>query len=140
MNWQRILVPLAGAAFLYAAWRAYGPPGIAVAAGGLVMWVLLHFTRLMHILKKAADRPVGYVGSAVMLNVKLKSGWPLMKVIALTRSLGEQVSPRDEQPEVFRWTDPGGSHVTCEFAGGRLTRWTLWRPAAEETGDGPAAH
>ncbi len=139
MNWQRIVVPVGGAVLLYAAWQAYGLPGIAGASGGLVMWLLLHFTRLMHILKTAADRPVGYVGSAVMLNVKLKAGWPLMKVIAFTRSLGEQLSPREEQPEVFRWTDPGGSHVTCEFKGGRLVQWTLWRPVAEETGAGPAA-
>ncbi len=136
MNWQRIAIPVAGAAILYVAWRSYGLPGLAIAAGGVVMWVLLHFTRLMHVLKQAADRPVGWVGSAVMLNAKLKAGWSLMKVIALTRALGEQLSPNDQQPEVFRWTDNGGSHVTCEFSNGRLAKWTLYRPPVE---DGPGS-
>ena len=136
---MRWMLPVAGVALVALAYEQWSWPGVALVAGGLVMWLLLHFTRLMHILKTAADRPVGYVGSAVMLNVKLKAGWPLMKVIAFTRSLGEQLSPREEQPEVFRWTDPGGSHVTCEFKGGRLVQWTLWRPVAEETGAGPAA-
>ena len=39
-----------------------------------MMWLLLHYTRLITILKKAADRPIGAVGSAVMLNAKLKPG------------------------------------------------------------------
>jgi hypothetical protein len=64
--------------------------------------------------------------------------------MAMTRALGQQVAPQGEQPEVFRWTDNGGSHVTCEFQDGRLTRWTLWRPPAEdETASGgadPAGH
>ncbi len=136
MNWQRIAIPVAGAAFLYAAWRSYGLPGLAIASGGVVMWVLLHFTRLMHVLKQASERPVGWVGSAVMLNAKLKPGWNLMKVIAITRALGEQLSEKDVQPEVFRWTDNGGSHVTCEFSNGRLVTWALYRPPAEE---GPAS-
>jgi len=100
------------------------------------MWVLLHFSRLMHVLKQASDRPVGWVGSAVMLNAKLKAGWNLMQVIAVTRALGEQLSEQDAQPEVFRWTDNGGSHVTCQFRNGRLVEWTLFRPPVDEAGDG----
>ena len=128
MNLQRILVPAGCLLLLAAAWHSYGWAGVAVAGGALVMWLLLHFTRLMTILKRAADRPIGHVGSAVMLNAKLKAGVNLMHVIAMTRSLGEQRSPKDEQPEVFRWTDGGGSHVTCEFRGGKLVSWTLERP------------
>lgn len=131
MNWQRILVPVAGLVLVAAAWRAYGWPGVAVAAGGIVMWVLLHFTRLMHVLKQAADRPVGYVGSAVMLNAKLQAGMTLLKVITLTRALGELRSAPDTQPEVFRWSDTGGSHVTCAFANGRLVTWHMERPDPE---------
>ena len=131
MNPRRILVPAGCLLMLGVAWRAYGWAGVAVAGGALVMWLLLHFTRLMTILKRAADRPIGHVGSAVMLNAKLKTGVTLMHVIAMTRSLGEQRSPKDEQPEVFRWTDGGGSHVTCEFQGGKLVAWTLERPQAE---------
>lgn len=131
MNWQRIVFPLAGAAIVAAAWQAYGWGGVAVAAGGIVMWMLLHFTRLMTVLKRAADRPVGYVGSAVMLNAKLKRGVNLLHVVAMTRALGAQLSPKDEQPEVFRWTDGTQSHVTCEFKDGRLVKWELVRPPAE---------
>jgi hypothetical protein len=139
MNLQRLLVLAAGAALLFGAWRAYGLPGLTIAGGGVVMYVLLHFTRLMHVLKQASDRPVGWVGSAVMLNAKLKAGWNLMRVIAVTKALGEQLSPKDIQPEVFRWTDNGGSHVTCEFVGGKLVKWTLVRPEPEAAEAGPAA-
>ena len=142
MNLQRILVLVGGVVIIAAAWRAYGWAGVAVATGGIVMWMLLHFTRLMHVLKQAADRPVGYVASAVMLNAKLQAGMPLLKVLALTRALGELRSAPDTQPEVFRWTDTSGSHVTCEFANGRLATWRLERPeppAAPETGDTPQA-
>ena len=131
MNWRRILVPVAGAALIVAGWRAYGWPGVAVVVSGGVMWALLHITRVMHVLKQAADRPVGHVGSAVMLNAKLRPGVPLLHVMAITRSLGEQRSPKGEQPEIFRWTDLGGSHVTAQFQGGRLVSWTLWRPGDE---------
>ena len=65
-----------------------GLPGVALAVGGIVMWMLLHFTRLMRVLQGAANRPVGYCDSAVMLNAKLKTGVTLMHVIAMTRALG----------------------------------------------------
>jgi hypothetical protein len=131
MNWQKILVSIAGVVLVAAAWRAYGWAGVAVVTGGVVMWVLLHVTRLMHVLKQAADRPVGHVGSAVMLNAKLQAGMPLLKVLALTRALGELQSAPDAQPEVFRWGDTSGSHVTCEFVNGRLTTWQMVRPDPE---------
>ena len=132
-DWKKIVYPLAGLAIVFGAWRAYGLPGLAAAGGGLMMWLMLHFTRTMHVLKQAADRPIGYVGSAVMLNAKLKPGVNLLHVMAITRSLGELQSPPDAQPEVFRWTDTGGSSVTCEFEGGRLVRWMLARPAPDES-------
>ncbi len=138
MNWQRILVPVAGAVLIVAAWRAYGWAGVAVATGGIVMWALLHVTRLMHVLKQTADRPVGYVASAVMLNARLQAGMPLLKVLALTRALGEQRSEPEAQPEVFRWTDTSGSHVTCEFTNGRLAAWILERPV-DPPAEAPAA-
>jgi len=96
--------------------------------GGLVMWLLLHFTRMMQVLKRAADRPVGYVGSAVMLNAKLRPGFTLLHVVAMTKALGELISGKDQQPELFRWTDGAQSFVTCEFAGGKLVKWELVRP------------
>lgn len=136
MNFTRIIT-LAGIAILtVGAWQAFGWPGIALAVGGIVMWVLLHFTRLITILKKAADRPIGHVSSAVMLNAKLHKGATLMHVIAMTRSLGQLLGEKDAQPEVYTWTDTSESVVTCTFVGGKLTEWTLMRPAVR-TPEGP---
>lgn len=132
MRIQNILIPIASVLLVMAGYRVWGWAGVALAAGGLMLWLLLHFTRLMHVLKRAADSPLGYVGSAVMLQVKLKSGMTLMHVVALTRALGEPLSPPDSQPEIFRWTDPSDSSVTCEFLKGKLVRWELRRPEADE--------
>ncbi len=128
MNFTKILAPLAIVVFTIGAWQAFQLAGIALAVGGVVMWVLLHFTRMVTILKKAADRPIGHVASAVMLNAKLKKGVSLMHVIAMTRSLGLLQTEKDTQPEVFTWTDTSQSVVTCTFVGGKLTEWTLHRP------------
>jgi hypothetical protein len=130
MNLQKILLPVLGVFVVAVAWRAYGWPGVALAVAGIVMFLLLHFTRMMKVLQRAANRPVGYCDSAVMLNAKLRPGVSLLHVVAMTRALGEQLSPKDEQPEVFRWTDNSASHVTCEFAQGKLVRWSLARPPA----------
>ena len=129
MNFTKIIAPVAIIVLTIGAWNQFGWAGIALAGGGVVMWILLHFTRLLTILKKAADRPIGHVASAVMLNAKLKKGVSLMHVIAMTRSLGSLQSPKDEQPEVFTWTDAGQSCVTCTFVGGKLAEWSLHRPA-----------
>ena len=132
MNFQNIVVPLGGIALAVVAYREFGWPGIALVAGAGMMWLLLHFTRMMTILKRAADRPIGRVGSAVMLNAKLKPGVSLMHVIAMTRALGDLQSPRDTQPEVFRWTDGTDSNVTCTFLNGKLQHWELVRPQPPE--------
>ena len=92
------------------------------------MWILLHFTRMVTVLSRAANRPVGHVGSAVMLNAKLKKGVNLMHVIAMTKSLGQRLSAENTQPEVFKWTDQGESFVTCTFKDGKLTEWAMTRP------------
>ena len=137
MNYQRILVPVAGLAVVAMAYRLYGWPGVAGTASVLVFWLLLHFTRLLHILKRAANRPVGHVDSAVMLNAKLKPGMALMHVVAMTRSLGTLQSPKDTQPEIYRWTDAGASHVTCTFAGGKLAAHQMVRPAPDAVQPSP---
>ena len=129
---QRVLVPVLGVVLVAAAWQAYGWAGVALVSGAIVMWVLLHFNRTVQVLKRAADRPIGFVDSAVMLNVKLRPGVNLLHVLALTRALGELQSPKDEDPEIYRWTDAGGSHVTCEFHSGKLVKWTLFRPEPAE--------
>jgi hypothetical protein len=134
MNLQRIFLPILGVVVVAAAWQAAGWPGVALAGGAIVMWMLLHFTRLMKVLQRASNRPVGYCDSAVMLNAKLRPKVTLLHVVAMTRALGEQLSPKEEQPEVYRWTDGSASHVTCTFAHGKLVKWELVRPqpAAEE--------
>lgn len=125
---SRVLMPIAGAVLVFVAYRSYGWPGVALVAGGVVFWLLLHFTRFMTILQRASRRPIGHVGSAVMLNAKLKPGVTLMHVVAMTRSLGAPQSPPQTEPEVYRWTDAGQSYVDAEFQGGKLQRWTLVRP------------
>ena len=54
MQLQKYLVPLASAVGLVAAYQAYGWAGVAIAGGALVMWLLLHFTRMMTVLQRAA--------------------------------------------------------------------------------------
>lgn len=132
MQFQKILVPVGCVVLVAAAYQAYGWRGVAVAVGALVMWLLLHFTRMMQVLKRAANRPIGYVGSAVMLNAKLKPGVTLLHVVAMTKALGELQSPKDTQPELYRWTDGTQSYVTCEFNGGKLKKWELVRPVQAE--------
>ena len=139
MTWQRILTFMAAIALGAMAWRAGGGAGLALLFSGLLLWFLLYYTRIMTIMKRAADRPVGYVGSAVMLNARLKQGMPLLDVLALTRALGERQSPPEAEPEVYRWRDAGESVVTAEFEGGKLARWQLVRPAEPPAEAPPAA-
>ncbi|MFE1573000.1 glycerate kinase [Comamonas odontotermitis] len=132
MNWRNILIPIGLLVLLGAAYQNYKWMGVLAVGGGIVMWLMLHFTRLMTIMKRASERPLGYVASAVMLNAKLKPQMPLVHVVAMTRSLGLRQSKDLEQPEVFVWRDNTDSTVTCEFVGGRLRTWTLERPAVAE--------
>jgi hypothetical protein len=140
MKLQQVWIPLAAVAGLAYGYHALDWMGFFLVLGGLVMWALLHFTRLVKVLERAANRPIGHVDSAVMLNAKLKVGVNLMHVIALTRSLGELTSPKDEQPEIYRWRDNSASLVTCVFQDGRLHSWALERPSgAEPTTDAASA-
>lgn len=131
MNLQKFLVPAACAGLLVLGYRFYGWPGVLAAATVLVMWLLLHVSRLMQIFKRAASRPIGQVDSAVMLHAKLKPGMTLLHVVAMTRSLGEWASEKGSEPEVLRWRDNTASHVTCTFVGGKLVEHTLLRPAEQ---------
>ncbi len=133
MALQKFLIPIGGVLLVLAGYRAWGWAGVALSVGALLLWLLLHFTRLMHILKRAAASPLGYVDSAVMLQAKLKPGTTLLHVVAMTRALGEQIGEPQVQPERFRWTDPSDASVTCEFHEGRLVRWEFRRPPPEPT-------
>jgi hypothetical protein len=140
MNFKSVILWIVGAVLVAVSYQQYGWPGVAIVVGGLVMWGLLHFTRMMAVLKKAANHPMGYVGSAVMLNAKLKKGVNLLHVMALTRSIGLLQTEKDAQPEIYRWQDNGGSHVTCTFVNGKLQNWELYRPPVADTptADAPA--
>lgn len=138
MNFGKYLVPIGGAALLYGAWRGYGWPGVALVSGGIVMFLLLHVNRTIQVLRRAADRPIGTVASAVMLNARLKPRATLLHVVAMTRGLGELRSPKDTQPEIYRWTDAGGSYVEGQFVRGKLTTWTLTRPEGGAEDSTPA--
>lgn len=139
MNWRNILIPIGLLVLLGAAYQNYKWMGVLAVSGGILMWLMLHFTRLMTVMRRAAQRPLGYVASAVMLNAKLKPNVPLVHVVAMTRSLGLRQSNALEQPEVFVWRDNTDSTVTCEFVHGRLQKWTLQRPTdAGDAVDGRA--
>ena len=129
MNYQKILIPLAIIGAAVVAWQSYGWKGIVVVVSVLMFGILLHFSRMMQVLKRAANRPIGHVDSAVMLNAKLKPGATLLHVVAMTRALGLLKSAKDEQPEVFEWKDGTDSTVTCTFVGGKLSHHVLYRPA-----------
>ena len=132
MNFSKFLIPIGVVLFVAGAWQQYQWAGVAVASGAVVMWILLHFTRMVTVLSRAANRPVGHVASAVMLNAKLKKGVNLMHVIAMTKSLGERLSTENAQPEIFKWTDEGESFVTCTFKDGKLIQWDMTRPELAE--------
>jgi hypothetical protein len=138
MELRKIIPPVFGLALLVGGYRAYGWGGIALVLGGVVMWVLLHFNRVTRVLTKAADQPVGHVGSAVMLNARLKPRVNLLHVVAITQALGERLSPPNQDPEVYRWTDDTASSVTCEFARGKLVKWELVRPSSRDESPPPA--
>lgn len=138
MKFQTPILWAAGILAVALAYKQYSWAGVALVLGGVVFWMLLHFTRMMTVLKRATQRPMGHVASAVMLNAKLKPGVTLLHVTAMTKSLGLLQSDKDAQLEVYRWTDTGGSHVTCTFAGGKLTDYALWRPPADEAASSQA--
>lgn len=132
MNFKSILLWVGGAAVVAVAYQKYGWPGVVAVLGAIVMWILLHFTRMLTVLKRAANQPIGYVASAVMLNAKLRKNVNLLHVMALTRSIGLLQTEKDAQPEIYRWQDTGGSYVTCIFMKGKLQNWELWRPPVPE--------
>jgi len=134
---QKVLAPLGAAGFLVLAYSRYGWLGVVGALGALVMWVLLHVTRVVQVMRRAANRPPGYVDSAVMFNAKLRADMPLLHILAMTRALGEPLTPPEVQPEIFRWTDDSASRVDCEFVNGRLKKWHLERPSADPADAAP---
>lgn len=124
----RSVALLALAALGFLGYRAYGWAGLALAGGALVMWALLNMSRMLVVLRRTAQSPVGSVASAVMLHARLERGMPLLKVLALTRALGQMLSAPGNEPVQYQWTDASQASVRCNFAHGRLADWELLRP------------
>jgi hypothetical protein len=122
------LSPLLGwslaAVFAFFSWRAYGWPGLALAASAIVFWLLLQFNRAVRVMKNAAQVPVGSIPSAVMFNAWLRPGLTMLQVVTKTKSLGRKLDGNDD----WAWSDEGGSSVSLHFERGRLVRWRLDRP------------
>ena len=131
MNLKPVLVALGLVVVVGAAWKSYGLQGVLFAGGAVMMWVMINVNRTMGVMRRAANRPVGYVSSAVMLNARIKPKATLMHVTAMTGSLGELTSPKGVQPEIYRWTDASDSSVVGVFLNGKLQSWELIRPAVE---------
>lgn len=135
---RALLFPALAAALAYAAWRSYGWQGLLLAASMLSFWVLLHFTRLMRLLRIAASRPMGHVNDARALFGHLKPGLPMTDVVRLALSLGQRRSEVGMDPEVLAWGDEQGHEVVCSFNQGRLQAFAL-QPAQPIPDPGEAA-
>lgn len=114
------------AAALVTGYLVYGWPGVLLAATLTVFWLLLQFSRAMRVMRRAGSAPLGQVGSAVMLNAKLRAGMTMLEVLPLAGSLGIAVG--DAEAETYRWRDGGGGGVRASFRDGRLRAWQLERP------------
>ena len=132
MNLKPVSMAIGVAVVAGVAWKSYGLQGLLFALGAVVMWVMINVNRTISVMRKAANRPIGYVSSAVMLNARIKPKSTLLNVVAMTQSMGQLLSSQGEQPEVYRWTDASDSSVTGTFMDGKLQSWELTRPAAQE--------
>ena len=124
------------AAILAGTWLGYGWRGVALAISVMAFGLLLQFNRLVRLMRRAAESPLGHVDNAVMLHAKLHPGLPMAKVVAQTKSLGRRAG---NGSETYAWTDGGGASVSIDFVNGRCARWTLVRapesaPTKEEVG------
>ena len=120
LGWTLALLALA------AGWLGYGWPGVALAGTVIAFWLVLQFNRAVRVMKNASETPVGHVVSVVMLNAKLTAGMPMIRVVALTRSLGKRMAG---SAETYLWTDAGELELVVTFDHGRCKSWQLNRPA-----------
>ncbi len=103
---------------------SWGWQGVVLAVSVVVFWLLLQFSRALRVMRQAAERPVGHVDNAVMLQARLKPGLLMMDILKLTRSLGQKVV---DEPETWVWTDGGGDRVRVEMRDGRSATVVLER-------------
>jgi hypothetical protein len=122
---RALLFPAMAVALSYAAWRSYGVPGLLLAVLMLSFWLLLHFTKLMRLLRTVAARPMGRTRDAEALRARLKPSMAMVDVIRLTLSIGQLRTPPDTEPEERHWLDDTGQAVVCRFEHGRLVSFRL---------------
>jgi hypothetical protein len=134
---RRLLFPALATALAYAAWRSYSWPGLILALLMLSFWLLLHFTKLMRLLRTVANRPLGRVRDATVLAKHLKPGMPLVDVMRLTLSIGALQSAPDTEPEVRTWSDDAGRTAICSFEQGRLVSFRVEATPQPEPPDTP---
>jgi hypothetical protein len=118
--WGVAVVGVGGAAL------AWGWRGAVLALSAPVFWVLVQLTRSMRLVRHSAQRPLGRVDSAVMLQARLHRGAQMLQVIRLAGSLGRRVDPASD--DLWVWSDDGGAEVRVAFRDGRCERWELRRP------------
>ncbi len=113
------------AVFTFVAWQTYSFRGLAFAASVIVFWLLLTFNRVVRVMKRAAEQPVGQVDSAVMFHAALATGMTMLQIVTKTKTLGRKIDGTDDD---WCWSDEGGSQVDLHFEAGRLVRWKIERP------------
>lgn len=118
----------------------YGAAGLVLALTVVAFWLLLQFSRALRVMRRAAGHALGRTDNAVMLYARLRPGMTLLRIVALTRSLGEKLG---DEPECWCWRDDAGDAVCVELHKGRASDMRLERmrvPAPRaETGDGEQA-
>ena len=117
-------------AAVVAGYALYGGPGVLLALGIVVFWLLLQFSRAMRAMRTAGESPIGQVASAVMVQSRLNKGMRLLDLVTLTRSLGDKLS---DEPETYRWADNSGASVVVRLEDGLLADWVFERePSADD--------
>lgn len=120
---RSLLFPALVLALCFAGWKSYGWQGLLLALLMSSFWVLLHFTKLMRLLRAAAGRPLGAVDDVRLLQGRLKPGMPMHEVIRQAACLGKrEEGPSEEVIEDFVWHDPHGRTLHLRFDHGRLRR------------------
>ena len=61
MQFQKFFIPLALLTVVAWSGYTYGVKGLLVTLGMVTMWMLLHWNRTMQVLRRASERPIGYV-------------------------------------------------------------------------------
>ena len=126
-------------AAMAAGYFSYGWPGVLLALSAVVFWLLLQLSRGLRLMRQAAQRPIGSVKGALMLQTRLRKGMLLADVMKLTGSFGTRAATAaaGEKPssaEVYIWTDAGGDALQVTLTDGKVTAWQLQRAPAAEPG------